>query len=258
MFKILTERQTQRMQAPLKCNLRCAIMQPTFFPWAGYFRLMTKVDNFVFLDDVQLVRQSWQTRNRVIVSGKTHWIIAPTQHVALGQTIADTFVIQSSPWRRKLGCLLRHAYAQHPFFFELVDLIQNIECDKKQTLAELNISIIEFCRSHLSIATPVLCSSTIPFSNAHRTTRLIEVCRYLGCTTYISPLGSSEYLAEDGFTSLSEIKLKFFDCMPPPYPQRKSNEFISHMSIIDVVANLGWTAAGEYIRGEWLSREIAK
>ena len=40
---------------------RYAVMQPTFLPWAGYFRLAVNVDSFVFLDDAQLSRQSWQT-----------------------------------------------------------------------------------------------------------------------------------------------------------------------------------------------------
>lgn len=42
----------------------CAIMQPTFLPWMGYFSMMSKVDLFV-ADDVQLAKRSWQVRNRI-------------------------------------------------------------------------------------------------------------------------------------------------------------------------------------------------
>jgi len=42
-----------------------AIMQPTFLPWIGYFDLIDQVDLFVFYDDVQLTRRSWQVRNRI-------------------------------------------------------------------------------------------------------------------------------------------------------------------------------------------------
>ena len=28
---------------------KCAIMQPHFLPWSGYFNLISKVDKFVFL-----------------------------------------------------------------------------------------------------------------------------------------------------------------------------------------------------------------
>ena len=33
---------------------KSAIMQPTFFPWTGYFDLIDEVDTFVFLDDVTI------------------------------------------------------------------------------------------------------------------------------------------------------------------------------------------------------------
>lgn len=35
-------------------NKVCAIMQPTYIPWLGYFDLIDSVDKFVFLDDVKL------------------------------------------------------------------------------------------------------------------------------------------------------------------------------------------------------------
>ncbi len=42
------------------------INQPTYLPWAGYFDLIDQSSVFVFLDDVQFDRQSWQQRNRII------------------------------------------------------------------------------------------------------------------------------------------------------------------------------------------------
>ena len=41
-----------------------AIMQPTYMPWMGYFSMIDRVDEFVFLDMVQLVGRSWQVRNK--------------------------------------------------------------------------------------------------------------------------------------------------------------------------------------------------
>ena len=45
--------------------MKVAIMQPTFMPWSGYFALMNAVDHFVFLDDVQFDKRSWQQRNKI-------------------------------------------------------------------------------------------------------------------------------------------------------------------------------------------------
>ena len=38
-------------------------MHPTYLPWAGYFNLINSVDIFVFLDDVEFNRDSWQVHN---------------------------------------------------------------------------------------------------------------------------------------------------------------------------------------------------
>ena len=45
--------------------MKVSIMQPTYLPWAGYFGLMMLSDYFVFLDDVQFERRSWQQRNYI-------------------------------------------------------------------------------------------------------------------------------------------------------------------------------------------------
>ncbi|WP_370302900.1 WbqC family protein, partial [Rheinheimera baltica] len=54
--------------------MKCAIMQPTFLPWSGYFNLMASVDVFVFLDDAQFQKGSWHNRNRIPLNGKPHWL----------------------------------------------------------------------------------------------------------------------------------------------------------------------------------------
>ncbi|WP_432803952.1 WbqC family protein [Chitinibacter mangrovi] len=36
--------------------MRCAIMQPFYLPWAGYFNLIAKSDVFIYLDNVQYER----------------------------------------------------------------------------------------------------------------------------------------------------------------------------------------------------------
>ena len=38
--------------------MKCAIMQPSYFPWSGYFNLISKSDKFVFLNDAQYLKAS--------------------------------------------------------------------------------------------------------------------------------------------------------------------------------------------------------
>ena len=57
--------------------MKTAIMQPTFIPWAGYFGLIKLVDQFVFLDDVQFDRRSWQQRNKIFENDKASFVTVP-------------------------------------------------------------------------------------------------------------------------------------------------------------------------------------
>lgn len=53
-------------------------MQPYFFPYLGYYRLISEVDTFVVLDCVQFPRRGWVHRNRF--TSKNHsvdWITLP-------------------------------------------------------------------------------------------------------------------------------------------------------------------------------------
>lgn len=228
--------------------MRCAILQPTFLPWAGYFRMMIEVDRFVFLDNVQLARRSWQVRNRIILNKHEHWIVMPIRQAGRrDQTIANTEFTEDRQWRLKLGRMLHHAYTHHPFFLDIEGLIALIESGEQAQLADLNIALIMHCAKQLGIETPCVRSSEIPLESLQRTERLIEICRHFGCDTYLSPLGSADYLEADGFTRYDDIKLEFAHYIPPTYSQRGVESFISHLSIIDVVANLGWKGSADYI-----------
>lgn len=55
-----------------------AIMQPYFFPYAGYFRLLTRSDLFVIYDCVQFPRRGWVHRNKLKDrSGGEQWLTLP-------------------------------------------------------------------------------------------------------------------------------------------------------------------------------------
>lgn len=217
---------------------------------------MTAVDRFVFLDDVQLSRQSWQTRNRVLVNRRIHWVIAPIRHVGADPTINDVELVEDGRWRLKLGRLLRQSYARHPYGADLEPIIAVFESGRQQRLAELNLDLIEYCAARLAIPTRCSRSSALRLSATERTDRLIEICRLLQCDIYVSPPGSAEYLERDGFARRSDVRLEFAAYTPPPYPQRGSEDFVSHLSIVDVVANLGWEGATDYIRCSWSSPKV--
>ena len=123
--------------------MKCAIMQPTYLPWAGYFNLISQVDTFVFLDDAQFQKNSWHNRNRILLNHSSHWITVPVRRVALNQKIHET-KIDSSAWRTKHQRLLQQTYAKHPFIDDILEICEALGKAKIDNLAILNISLIQF------------------------------------------------------------------------------------------------------------------
>ncbi|MBN9410999.1 MAG: WbqC family protein [Burkholderiales bacterium] len=227
--------------------MKCAIMQPTYMPWAGYFNLIAEVDHFVFLDDVQFEKQSWQSRNRVLLGGRVQWLIVPVRHGSLADPIHSISVDDTQPWRRKQLTLLENAYARHPFRDDILRLARDILQTPWARLADLNMSLIRRVASQLGLSAQFHRASELPVAGP-RSQRLVGLCRHLDCDRYLSPVGSAEYLAEDGAFESADVALSFQDYPVRAYPQKGVAEFISHLSVLDVVANLGWSGTADYIR----------
>ena len=64
-------------------------MQPYFFPYAGYFRLLAAADRFIILDTVQFPRRGWVHRNCVHKDGKENWITLPIKKCPRDTLIKD-------------------------------------------------------------------------------------------------------------------------------------------------------------------------
>lgn len=223
------------------------IMQPTFFPWAGYFNLLAQADDFVFLDDVQLEKQSWQTRNRVMIGGIPRWISVPVRHAHLSQTLAETQTMDATHWRDKLARGFALNYGRHSYYSHARDVIDFLLAEPIACLAELNERILRFIALRLQLTACMHRASEMGIVGV-RSARLIALCEQFGAKEYLSPLGAAQYLEEDGFAVHSPARLRFQNYVPEPYLQKGSSDFHSHLSILDVIANLGWDFTSEYVR----------
>lgn len=227
--------------------MKAAIMQPTYMPWAGYLRLIGKVDRFVYLDDAQYERGTWHQRNRVLVDGAAHWLTVPVIRPHLGATIQQVRVDDDAHWRRKHMALIRNCYGRHPFAADALALAEIVAAREDLTvLADLNIALIEHCCEKLGFATSRVRASQLGVAGV-RTARVIAICELLGADSYLSATGARAYLAEDGFEDQTGIQLEFDEFPAPAYPQRGAATFVSHLSVLDTIANLGWAGLGHYI-----------
>jgi hypothetical protein len=221
-------------------------MQPSFLPWMGYFALMMQADDFVFLDDVQFSKRSWQRRNQVLgpnglvaislaVAGK------PSRALIKDTKLADGIDLNEIMDRAE-GCL-----GTAPHWAEVAGVMETGLSHSGAGLAAVNIAIIRAIAGLLGIETRFHRSSSLGVSPADKSDRLRAICKALGADCYLSPVGSAGYLSEANPFSEDTIRLRFLNFRHPEYTQRWG-AFQSHMSAIDALAYLGPTALGIAIR----------
>jgi hypothetical protein len=227
--------------------MNVSIMQPTYLPWPGFFNLIAQSDVFIFLDNVQFSYQSWQQRNRIIVNGVPHVLTVPVLTTGRGeQCICQVEVDESKHWRRKHLLTLRQAYARHPFGREVAAVVEGALAGEQRLLVEINLALIEAFCAAMGIQPTFVRSSSLEAAGS-RSARLLELCRHFRADTYLSPCGSKDYIEQDGILSASEIRVVYQNFAAAPYAQLGVKEIVSHMSVVDVLANLGFEGGRKYV-----------
>ena len=221
-------------------------MQPTYFPWPGYFHLIAKSDKFVFHDDAQFSKGSWQTRNYIISNKEKYLLVVPTKKSITKTNILSKNVHHETNFQKKHSKIINNIYSRYPYINDLKQLTQYFEKLEFKNLSELNTKIIIYISNKLDLNTKFYYSSHFNFQEK-RTEKIIRILNELKATEYLSPTGSKEYLIEDNFEDLTNIKLSLSKFKNNEYKQEKLEKFIGKLSIIDLIANLGWKNTKDYV-----------
>ncbi|WP_353663223.1 WbqC family protein [Hydrogenimonas sp. SS33] len=232
--------------------MRLALMQPTFDPWLGYFDLIDYADIFVFLDTVQLNRQSWQTRNRLLLGGKEHLFPLPViNDRSSGKTLIKEARLdfRRFDFRKKLIRTLEQYYRKSPYFDEVHPFLRSLIMYETPFLSEYNTHMIGKICEKTGIATPLVRLSETSFSSdAQKGALVFDVCRYFDADIYVSPIGAKEYLQQSaGLFEESGITVEFQYYQHPQYRQQ-SEVFVPYIGIFDILYNEGTQKALEIIR----------
>jgi hypothetical protein len=225
--------------------MSASIMQPTYLPWAGYFNLMSRVSAFVFLDDVQFAKPSWQMRNRILHRGAPFFLSVPTE--GSRNQILSEVRLAGDEFRSTHQKTLEHAYQKHPFGAEVLEAVSPLLADKTlDRLVDLHITIIVALAQLLGFAPRILRSSELGVQGK-RSVHLLEILADIGETAYLSPEGSRGYITLEEAFANSNVSVEYQHFEAVPYPQKGTTEFVSHLSILDVAANLGFEGARRYV-----------
>ena len=228
----------------------CVIMQPTYLPWVGYFDLIQRSDVFVFLNDVQFSKQSWQVKNKINSQGKELILTVPVKKSKLATNIDQIIIDQSKPWKKKHLKTIYYSYIKSEYFKEIYPIIEQILLKENDSLVALNMEIIKTISNKLFGHKEFVDSRSLDVSSGDKLDRIVQICKKVNATQYLSPAGSMDYLESMNYkerflkASLGFVKQKY---NPMSYHQPTSSAFLPYLSIIDLLFNKGFNKSIEVI-----------
>ncbi len=211
-----------------------AIMQPYFFPYIGYFQLMAAVDCFVFYDDAQFMKGGWINRNRILRDGAAAWWTFPIIHDDYRLSIRQRKYSVTAGQIRSLLGKIETAYANAPNYQTVFRLLTELLNSANDNVADYNSNILQLLATHLGIKCKFLSSSSLgELAGLQGRERVIEICRKLGASKFINPIGGIELYDSSRFENAG-IELGFLQARTTSYSQFASRH-LPFLSIVDVM-----------------------
>lgn len=225
-----------------------AIMQPTYLPYLGYFQLMAAASVFVCLDDVQFARRSWQSRNRILTAQGELMLTVPVKKHDRDTPIHAIQIDDSQPWRDKHLAAIRHAYGKRPFFTEgFAFMTEQLARERDGGLANLTCGLTQAAAAQLAITPAFVRASDLQAPGA-RSEHLLAICRAVKAEEYVSPMGSADYMEEDGVFQAAGFPARFQPFQLVEYPQGRE-PFTPYMGFVDALMNVGWDGMRGLVQG---------
>ena len=219
-----------------------AIHQPEHLPWLGFFNKMANADEFIVLDNVQYCKRNFQNRNRILVNGVGTYISVPVELEKYREkTIADMEIYSDSvvPWKSKYLKMIEYNYKHHPFFGEYFPFFEDLVEKDITNLCQFNMEIIQFFAQQLQIVTKIVMASSLA-PQGRKSDLILDISKRAGANVYLSGSAGRNYMDlpkyyEDG------VEVWFNDFEHPVYHQKGSDTFVSHLSVLDLLMNVGGT-----------------
>jgi len=209
--------------------MRVSIHQPNFIPWLGFFDKINSSDLFVLLDDVQVSKEGFVTRNKIRTPQGWTWITVPTD--SKSGNINEVHALTTPKWIRNTIQKIDSNYSDKRI--NAIDtkhrLIKYLSAPT-HSLAEFNIRIIKLLCNSAGIKTPLILSSDLN-SGGSGSERILNICEDVGADEYLSGVMGKTYLNLEDFER-SGINIIFQDFDHPVYDQMFPG-FEPNMSAID-------------------------
>ena len=189
--------------------------QSQYLPWPPFFKKMALADTFVLMDTVQFQKNGLQNRNKISSANGAYWLTIPVNS-KLSESILEKQAVDIR-WKKKHLKSIRSSYSKARYFDCYFDKLERIINSASMNLSHINYELICFLRDVLGIKNDMVLLSELSV-NGHKSELIIEACRALQATHYISGIGGKAYLDRTMFSD-NEINLIFCSSETPYYDQ---------------------------------------
>lgn len=213
-------------------------MQPYFFPYLGYFQLINLTEKWIVFDDVNYIKRGWMNRNRVLKPERQDWqyLRFPVEKFSRGTKIKDIKIKNNENWKSKIIRQLEHYEDVAPYYNETINVIKGAFNTDTESLTKLNSRCLEKVCDFLKIEFSYSISSqnNYDYSDVDNSDEwALEISKQENADMYINPIGGKDFFEPRKYRD-NDIEIKFLKIGDIKYSQ-KNSEFISNLSIIDVM-----------------------
>jgi hypothetical protein len=218
--------------------MRVSIHQPHYLPWLRYFDKIARSDLFILLDDVQFEKNGFQNRNKIKTPQGWCYLTAPVLKPLL-RPIRELELDYRSGWQEKHRRALELNYRRAPHFSRFWPELDALYGAEWTHLGAMNSAFLSAYLRQLGIATPVVASSSIA-TRSESTQRLVELCRAMGATSYLSGAYAAQAYLDPDLLRTEGIRLELHEWTAPVYPQQyPAAGFLPDLAIVDLLFNVG-------------------
>ena len=211
--------------------------QPVYLPWLGLFHKIALAETFVYFDQVQYLPKDWMNRNKIRTKSGSIWLTVPVLRKGYRDLKTSEIEINNSiDWQKKHFRSISLNYKKSPYFENYIPFFEDVYSRKWKFLGELNEYMLKWFLDELGIKVNFLNANDFKFQG-EKSSLILNMCKELNASTYIFGTLGKDYADVQEFEK-NDIGLIFQNYNHPKYSQLY-REFISHMSVIDLLFNHG-------------------
>ena len=195
-----------------------------YLPCLEYFTCILSNDIIWIDTEERYIKQTFRNRCSVLTTNKIDSLTVPVKAYSQFAVTKDIKIDYSQDWiRRHWGCL-RSAYGKSPYFEYYSDELHNVFSKRTEFLVDLNYELLTICLRLLSIKKEIRYNLSVPLN--------------------------ADSSVIDDLSLINDKKNKNIGkyYQPISYYQTFGNDFVSNLSIVDLLFNMGPEARSILLR----------